>query len=126
MQVILQRRSGNKQPIPRVKDADYLGEGRLFVLDAMRFVHDDIFPGKLLEVSFLAQDHFVGGDHNVKILSEDTLIDQFGALLFCALEHKNVDTGCPVLEFALPVIESGFGDGDEVRAGDAGDVAKVS
>lgn len=59
MQVILQRRSGNKQPIPGVKDADYLGEGRLLVFDAMRFVHDDIFPGELLEVGFLAQDHFV-------------------------------------------------------------------
>lgn len=126
MQVILQRRSGNKQPISRVKDADDLSEGRLLVLDAMCFVHDDVFPGELLEVGFLAQNHFVGGDHDVEILCEDALVDQFGTLLLGALEHEDINTGRPVLEFALPVIECGFGDGDKMRAGDAGDVAEVS
>lgn len=126
VEVVLQWGSGDEETITGVEDTDNLSKGGLLVLDAVGFVNDDVFPGEFLKMGLFAQDHLVGGDHNVEVLGEDTLINEFGALFFGALEDENVDAGGPVLEFALPVVEGGFGDGDEVRTRDTGNVAEVS
>jgi anion-transporting ArsA/GET3 family ATPase len=50
MQVVLKRSTGDEQSVARVEQAYHLRKRRLFVLDAMRLVDDNVLPGKLLQV----------------------------------------------------------------------------
>lgn len=138
MEVVLERRSGDKKPRARVKDANDLTEHRVDVLDAVRFVDDDVLPGELLESALLAEAELVRGDEDVEGLRQDLALHDFGlresgsasvsikqrtkprektyALLLATAKHDYVESRNPAFKLASPVVESTLRDDDEMRA----------
>lgn len=73
-----------------------------------------------------AEDHFVTGDADVELLVHQAIVDQLVTLLLGSLKNQHINFGRPLGKLALPVVESGLGDDDQVRTGDADDVAQVA
>lgn len=49
MQVVLERGSGDEKPFASVEEAHSLTKLRVFILDAMSLINDQVLPCKLLE-----------------------------------------------------------------------------
>lgn len=84
----------------------------------MRFVDHDIRKRELLERGTLDKADFVRRDANFEVLRDETGSDRLGAFFFRAGEGDNMRVWCPPFELACPVLESGFGDDDQVRTCD--------
>jgi hypothetical protein len=59
LQIILQRRTRNQQPPPTRKRPNNLTQNGVHVFDAMGFVDDDVFKGKLFEGGAFDEADFV-------------------------------------------------------------------
>ena len=148
VQVVLKRRAGDQEPIPRLEQPDDLREGGLLVLNSMSLVErasasedcisrggargptylidDDVLPREFLEVRLLSKHHLVARDADVEFLVDEPISDQLSALLLGTLKHQHVDLGSPLLELPLPVVQRRLGHRDEMRPGHVADVAQIA
>ena len=78
VEVVLERRTGDEQPIGRFEFAHNLRELRFLVLDAVSFVNHHVAPAKLLEDRPLLHDDLVRGDTNVPFTWHDLIADNVG------------------------------------------------
>jgi len=62
----------------------YPGQDRIFILDAVGLVNDDIAPVELFEVVLLLDDHLVTGHHHIKLA--------YGTNLLLLVHLQAVDT----------------------------------
>lgn len=84
----------------------------------MSFVNNDIFPGKFLQGCLLPLANLVGSDADIEFLSEDGLLTDRGSLILVSSENDGPEPRNPVCKFTRPVVESRFGNNDEMRARD--------
>lgn len=78
LQIVLQRCTGDEQSTTTVERSNDLTEQGIDILDSMRFINNDVFPTELLERRLFSQTHFVRSDHDIKVLRQNTLVDDFG------------------------------------------------
>jgi hypothetical protein len=84
---------------------DYLRQDGIDVLDAVRFVDDDILETEFLEGRFLDEADLVARYADFEVLRDESVRDDFCALLFCTGEEDNVDIRSPLFELARPILE---------------------
>jgi hypothetical protein len=70
VEVVLERGSSDQETILGVEGADDLRELRVFVLDTVSLINDNVLPGKLFQVGLLEKTDVVGSQANVKVLSQ--------------------------------------------------------
>jgi hypothetical protein len=78
----------------------------------MRFVDDDILETEFLECRFLDEADLVTGYADFEVLRNESVCDDFCALVFCTGEEDNIEVRSPLFELARPILESCFGDDD--------------
>lgn len=117
LQVVLQRRASDQQPSPRDERPNDLRKNRVDILDPVRLVDHDILETELLQRRFLDETDFVRSDADIEVLRDETGGDELRALLLRAGENDGADVRRPLAKLAGPVLESRFGDDDEMGAG---------
>jgi len=70
----LKRRPSEQKTELRAQCADHLREGRVFILNAMCLVDNDVLPLMFLEGPFLFDDHLVGGHADVEVTWEKPVV----------------------------------------------------
>jgi hypothetical protein len=81
MQIVLKRGPCDKHAVPRVENADDLRQHRVFVLDTMGFVDDDVLPSDFLEVCFFHQASFIRGDTDFKVDGSQSRFNQIHLII---------------------------------------------
>jgi hypothetical protein len=119
------RRTGDEEAVVGAEGAHHLGEQRVFVLDAVRLVDDDVAPVELLEVVLLLDHHLVRGDHHVELAGLQHALALRVPLLAGAVELDGLDDGAPAPELGQPVVQRGLGHDHHVGARDAAELAQV-
>mmetsp|Transcript_13968 Transcript_13968/g.34953 ORF Transcript_13968/g.34953 Transcript_13968/m.34953 type:complete len:377 (+) Transcript_13968:1858-2988(+) len=126
VQVVLQRRSGEKQAIIGVEQSNGLGKQAVFVLDAVRLVDDEVSPVELLEQVLLLDDHLERGDADVKLSGHHEVVLLVLTFLCVAVELDGSKHGAPPSHLVHPVAESGLGYDDEVWSRNSAVLVQVS
>jgi predicted enzyme involved in methoxymalonyl-ACP biosynthesis len=87
-----------------------LREDGIDVLNSMRFVDDDILEAEFLERRFLDEADLITCYADFEVLRDESVRDDFCALVFCTSEEDNVKVRSPLFELARPILESCFWD----------------
>mmetsp|Transcript_32858 Transcript_32858/g.77904 ORF Transcript_32858/g.77904 Transcript_32858/m.77904 type:complete len:460 (-) Transcript_32858:740-2119(-) len=125
VQVVLQRRPCDEEPVVCVHHPHHPGEDGVLVLDAVGLVDDDISPVELLEKVLLLDDHLKGSDTDIKLPRNK--FHGLGPLplLRVAMELDRADDGAPPPELVQPVVEGRLGHEHEVGPRDAAVLVEV-
>ena len=117
VKVVLKRRPGDQHAVVRRKRSKDDGKTRIFILQAVRFVDDDVTPMKLLQRSLLLDDHFVRRHAHVETARHQKLGLLRLALFGVSVKLERANHRTPTLKLVHPVTERGFRHDNHVRSG---------
>jgi len=80
-----------------------LGYYRVFVLDLVSLIHDDVFPLKLLELSHTDAHTFVCCETDIKLSREESFFENDLTFSFCTDKVAQISLGHPLFEFEFPI-----------------------
>ena len=101
--VVLHRRAGHHQAVPRVEQARRLGALRQRIFDRLRLIQDGIFEAYSAQEFNVAQHGAVGGQNDVTFLERRRVL-----LAEIAHEFQDAQPGGEAFRLALPVGDQGF------------------
>ena len=125
-EIILKRCSGDEKSSTRDERANNLREDGIDVFDSMGFVNNDIFERKFLQSSRFDQAHFIRGNTNMEILSNEPGSNNFRTFVFSASQHGKAEIRSPLLEFTVPVLKCRLGYNNQVRPRDISVMFEIS
>jgi hypothetical protein len=89
------------------------------VLNAVRFVDDDVLETELLEGGLLDEADLIARDAYFEVLGDELVRNNVCVLLLCAGKDDDVDAWSPLFELARPILKGRFGDYSKMRVGNA-------
>uniref|UniRef100_A0AAG5DLD8 Uncharacterized protein n=1 Tax=Anopheles atroparvus TaxID=41427 RepID=A0AAG5DLD8_ANOAO len=116
VQVVLQRRTGQQQPVGGLELAQDLRQLRLFVLDAVRLVDHHVAPVEPLERRLLADAHLVRRDAHVPLARRQHVPNERVARLLVADQAHGSDRRTPACELVHPVLQRRLRHDHDVRS----------
>jgi hypothetical protein len=114
MKIVLQRRSGQKQPVSCVQLSQLLRDLAFLVLNLVSFINYKVFPFEFHQMREANSESFEGCDNDIELPRLQVILKNILSELLSRNEVDDLHIRAPSLKFIHPIGDAGLRHNDHV------------